>query len=90
MTDADDLADATPGGGEPYRPIDCSVHDRLEALATLGVPCRIRYRGPDDEEHELVDRIVDVFARGGEEFLDTAGGVRIRLDRLTQVERAEA
>ena len=35
---------------------------------------------------EVVDRIVDIFPRGGEEFLRTAAGVEIRLDRLESVD----
>lgn len=35
-----------------------------------------------------MDRIVDVFTRGAEEFLRTASGREIRLDRLDSVEEA--
>ncbi|HEX7090943.1 MAG TPA: hypothetical protein VF192_12455 [Longimicrobiales bacterium] len=68
-----------------YSPIPCALHDRLEALATLGQPCRIVYRDPDGGTRETVERIVDVFARAGEEFVRTAAGVEIRLDRLEWV-----
>ena len=69
-----------------YAPIACSLHDQLEALATLGRECRIVYREAGGEERERVDRIVDVFIRGGEEFIRTAGGIEIRLDRLEWVD----
>jgi Rho-binding antiterminator len=72
-----------------YRPIDCSVHDRLEALATLGRECVLTVRGGpgvEEEEERFVDRIVDVFARGGAEWLRTANGREVRLDRLVRVE----
>lgn len=79
--------DVVPGAGAvPYLPIDCSLHDRLEALATLRRPCRIRYSGADGGPHEVVDRIADVFAADGEEFLRTAGGVTVRLDRVVGVD----
>lgn len=75
-----------------YQPIDCSVHDRLEDLAVRQVVCRIRYtvasasgRNATEEEAELEGRIVDVFARDGEEFLRTDEGREIRLDRLRAV-----
>lgn len=70
----------------PYRPIDCGLHDRLEAHATLGRVVRIIARGPHGEIHEIEDRLVDVFARGDEEFVRTAGGELIRLDRLESVD----
>lgn len=75
-----------------YQPIDCSVHDRLEDLAVRQVVCRIRYmavstsgRNATEEEAEMEGRIVDVFARDGEEFLRTDEGREIRLDRLRAV-----
>lgn len=87
---------AEPAGGgegkrfesdEPYVPIDCSVHDRLEALAVKRRPCVIRYtRGrSDDAVVEVRGRIVDIGADGGVEYLTTDGGVRVRLDRLRSV-----
>ncbi|MEX2531456.1 MAG: hypothetical protein WD960_11850 [Gemmatimonadota bacterium] len=72
----------------PYSPIDCSVHDRLEAFATLQTRCRIAFRTDEGEAVELVDRIVDVFTRGAEEFLRSASGQEVRLDRLDSVEEA--
>jgi len=70
----------------PYSPIDCSLHDRLESLATLGQECRITYQGSAGVDRELTERIADVFSRGGEEFLKTASGILIRLDRLRSVD----
>lgn len=70
----------------PYHPIDCSVHDRLEAFATLRTMCRIAFRAADGRFGEEVGRIVDVFTRGSEEFLRTSSGREIRLDRLESVE----
>ena len=64
-----------------YRPIDCSLHDRLEAAATLGRTCTVAYR-QDDAIHVIEDVIVDVFARAGAEYLKTASGLEIRLDRV--------
>jgi transcriptional antiterminator Rof (Rho-off) len=72
----------------PYQPIDCSVHDRLEAFATLRTMCCIAFRTADGRLGEEVDRIVDVFTRGREEFLRTSSGREIRLDRLESVEAA--
>jgi Rho-binding antiterminator len=70
----------------PYSPIACGLHDRLEALATLGRSCQILFVTPSGGAREVVDRIVDVFARDGEEFVRTSSGVEIRLDRLERVD----
>jgi Rho-binding antiterminator len=71
---------------EPYAPIDCSVHDRLEALATLRRPVTIRYRGSDGDGAVASGRIVDVGARSGAEYLRLDSGLELRLDRIVQVE----
>lgn len=70
-----------------YEPIDCSVHDLLEALAVTRVPCRVAFVTKEGEEREATGRIVDVFARGGAEYLQLGDGTEIRLDRLRSVER---
>lgn len=75
--------EADAGG---YAPIECSLHDRLEALATLGRPCRVVYRTEAGEARELEGRLVDVFARGGAEFVKLDSGDEIRLDRLEWVD----
>ena len=72
-----------------YEPIDCSLHDELEARATRGRRCAIRFRGDDDAVREVTDRIVDVFAREGEEFIRLSSGEEIRLDRLEAVDGVE-
>lgn len=69
-----------------YQPIDCGLHDRLEALATMGRVVRIVVRAPDGASRVIEDRLVDVFARGDEEFVRTARGELIRLDRLESVD----
>lgn len=68
-----------------YRPIDCSLHDRLESFATLGTECRIVFRDGYGAIREVIDRITDVFASGGEEFLVTASTGPVRLDRVESV-----
>jgi len=71
---------------QPYKTIDCSLHDRLESAATLRQLVRIIYRGTDGNQQETEDRLVDVFAKNGEEFLKTTNGDLIRLDMLVSVD----
>lgn len=68
-----------------YRPIDCSLHDHLEAAATLGKPVSVTYRAGDGTQVHVEDRIVDIFANGGVEFVQLEKGSRIRLDDLVMV-----
>ncbi len=71
---------------DPYRPIDCGLHDRLLAAATLRRRVALRFRGPDGAPVDAHDRIVDVFTRGGAEYLRTEDGAEVRLDRLVEVD----
>ncbi len=72
-----------------YEPIDCSIHDRLEAFAVQGLPCRVEYVTPEGEGRTDTGRIVDVFARAGSEYLHLEDGTEVRLDRLRSVERQD-
>jgi len=69
-----------------YRPIACGLHDRLEESATLGRTVRVVFRGEGGALQEVEDQLVDVFARFGVEFVRTASGSTIRLDRLESVD----
>ena len=71
---------------DDYSPIDCALHDHLEASATLGVRVHITYVDEAGAIHETDDRIADVFARVGAEYVKLAGGLEIRLDRLETVD----
>jgi Rho-binding antiterminator len=75
------------GGKMPdYEPIDCSDHDKLEALATRRQIARISYRSQDGSTDQVEDLIEDIYARDGVEYMRTAGGRELRLDALMSVE----
>ena len=67
-----------------YRPIDCSLHDQLEAAATLRRTVQIVYER-DGETIETADRILDIFTRDGAEFLKLSA-TEVRLDDLRIVD----
>lgn len=72
--------------GDPYRPIDCGVHDRLEALAVLRRTVTVEWVGEDGTAASgTVGRILDIQVAEGAEWLILEGGERIRLDRLVRV-----
>lgn len=69
---------------DPYRPIDCGLHDHLEAWAVRRVPCRFRVHD-DDGHREFEARIDDLFARDGAEFARLSNGDVVRLDRIEEI-----
>jgi Rho-binding antiterminator len=69
-----------------YEPVDCGLHDRLEELATLRQPARIEFRDERGELREARSTIDDVFTNDGAEFVRTADGEEIRLDRIENVD----
>ncbi|MFT5368982.1 MAG: Rho-binding antiterminator [Candidatus Latescibacterota bacterium] len=66
-----------------YIPISCSLHDELEAAATLRKLCDIVYR-VDGEDRVVTGGIADLYARNQIEYLLLDSGVEIRLDCLIQ------
>ena len=64
-----------------YIPISCSLHDELEAAATLGKPCEVVHR-VDGVETITTGRVVDLYARAGVEYLLLDNKKEIRLDHL--------
>jgi Rho-binding antiterminator len=75
---------------DEYKPVDCDFHDRLEELATLRQPARIAFRDERGEVREAEDRISDVYAADGVEYIRMEGGEEIRLDRIERVEGRHA
>ena len=68
----------------PYTPIDCALHDELEAAATRGRPVHLAFRPHDGGAalRTVDDVIVDVGSRDGAEYLSLRSGLRVRLDRI--------
>jgi len=66
-----------------YIPISCSLHDELEAAATLRKPCEVVYR-VDGVEQVVTGCIADLYAREGVEFMLLDNKKEIRLDYLTR------
>ena len=69
----------------PYVPISCDVHDELLALATFDRECELAYLNEERVPVSTRTRIVDVYSRGGVEYLRTREGAILRLDDLRAV-----
>ncbi len=70
---------------DDYIPIDCSLHDRLEDLATRRRVVRLRYES-EVGVVEIDDVIADWLVRDGAEFLRLRSGADIRLDRILEID----
>ncbi len=68
-----------------YQPIDCNYYDRLEAWATMRVPCLLVFLDENGVQQELSARIGDLYTLDKAEYLLTDNGLVIRLDKLLSV-----
>lgn len=66
---------------EPYKPIDCSLHDHYEAAAVRRQRVSLTARYPDSLG-ERTGIITDIVASDGAEYLVLDNGPRIRLDHI--------
>ena len=69
---------------EEYEPIDCTLHDRIEAHASLGETVPITYR-EGDRILTTTDRIVDWFVSDNAEYMRTATDLIVRLDHVVSI-----
>ncbi|HVK51164.1 MAG TPA: hypothetical protein VM469_05435 [Pseudoxanthomonas sp.] len=69
-----------------YQPINCEFHDVLEATASRGTVATLLFRDAHGATVERVERILDVFAQQGAEYLQLSSGERIRLDAIVSLD----
>ena len=72
-----------------YTPINCEFHDVIESCITRRQPVTLQVTGPAGEVQTLHDKVTDVFALEGAEYLVTEGGQKIRLDQLQAIDGHE-
>ncbi|MEM7788426.1 MAG: hypothetical protein AAF594_11935 [Bacteroidota bacterium] len=68
-----------------YTPIACALHDHLEHHAVRGATVEVVWRGPE-AEHTQTDRVADVFARDGADWIRLGDGTEVRADRIVSVD----
>lgn len=73
-----------PLTGPSYEPIDCGVHDVLEAAAVRRTLCVIRWTEGKDVRRASTT-IDDLYARDGAEYAVLGEGSVVRLDRLLDI-----
>ncbi len=69
-----------------YQPINCNYYDELEALATLRKKVVLEYYGASGERQSVESRIVNLYTRAKEEFMELEDGIVFRLDRLIRAD----
>lgn len=69
---------------ETYTPIACAFHDCLEHWAVRGDRVEVVWRDAA-VEHRRTDRVADVFARDGADWVRLGDGTEVRADRLVSV-----
>ena len=70
----------------PFQPISEEFRSYLEDLQASGRVCVIRFKGDNDGIITLKARITDLYNDDKEGYLRTDTGIRIRLDRLIQID----
>jgi len=71
-----------------YQPISCDFHDIPQAVATTGRPATVLFVDDGGFLQRRSARILDVYSRGGAEFITISTGEILRLDRLVAVDEA--
>lgn len=68
-----------------YRPINCSYYDVLESHATIGDLIEIVLKTKEGNNQSFNDRIINLEARNGEEFVIMESGNVFRLDTIVSI-----
>lgn len=68
-----------------YTPVDCGLHNKLEATATLKRVAHIAYQTEAGDTTTVESKIVDIYANDGADYCKLEDGTVIRLDRLQSV-----
>ncbi|RYG42782.1 hypothetical protein EON79_18230 [bacterium] len=85
MSDAPKVSALSLEESNPYVPIDCEFHDRLESATVLRASVTLTIAS-ESGSSELMGRITDVFVKDEAEYLtlDTSDEP-IRLDRVLEI-----
>ena len=70
---------------EEYKRLSCDFYDELEALAVMNKDVEIEFWTENETISILHDRIKNLYTKEGVEYMETAKGSIIRLDKLIKV-----
>jgi Rho-binding antiterminator len=69
-----------------YQPINCDFYDILEAYATLKRVSTIVFMGTNGQRQQVNTRIINLFSKQKEEFMELEDGTILRLDGLISID----
>lgn len=69
-----------------YKKVSCDFYDELEALTIMRKTCKIEYWNENGIKTITHDQIRNLYSKEGIEWLETAKGLKIRLDELIKVD----
>ncbi|HLK27805.1 MAG TPA: hypothetical protein VKT28_04440 [Puia sp.] len=69
-----------------YKRVSCDFYDELEAMAIHHKDCDIVFWDENDAKSIIHDRIKNLYASDGNEYLETGKGLIIRLDKIIEVD----
>lgn len=64
-----------------YKPINCSLYDRIESLAVKNLKVEINFINESNNEEKVVGKIENIYSEGKSEFL-LIDKINIRLDKI--------
>lgn len=71
---------------DEYIPVNCNFYDELEALATMKKHCQIIFRHQNGAISTIRGVIFDLYTLNKMEYLVMDSGLKIRLDKLIEVD----
>ena len=69
-----------------YEPVDCDFTDDLEFVSIYKLPVLVKHWAENGTLIESLGVIIDILTENKEEFLIMSTKIRIRLDRIFQLE----
>ena len=73
----------------PYKPISCSFHDELEAIAVKQKHVEINFLDPNEMQQTVKSQIKDLISKNGIEFMLLKDNTLVRLDWIISVDGKE-
>jgi len=70
---------------EPKK-VSCDFYDELETLAVMRKVCKIEFWNENGTRTIIQDQIKDLYSREGIEYLETANGLKVKLNALINVD----
>ncbi len=71
---------------KPYKAIDCSFHDELEAVAVMRKDCTIHFIDGSNAQQKYQGKILDFYIKDKVEYMVMEAGLETRLDHIISLD----